>query len=125
MRARLRVVLSVLLVALVAQVGATRTQLNSLAVEGVTMMLVDPERAAPFYRDGLSFAPVDTTTLSGPSVGHLIGVVGTRIQRVTMRLGHETIHLMEFCSPHGRPSPPTLQRRNGSTSLARALVERV
>jgi catechol 2,3-dioxygenase-like lactoylglutathione lyase family enzyme len=79
---------------------------KDLSVQGVTITVEDLDRAVPFYRDALSFAPVDTTTWTGPNVGRLVGVFGARMQVVAMRLGDETIRLMEFRSPQGRPIPP-------------------
>ena len=76
------------------------------SVEDVALTVEDLDRAVPFYRDALSFVPVDTTTLSGPSVDRLVGVFGARMRRVTMRLGQETIRLVEFRSRQGRPIPP-------------------
>lgn len=83
-----------------------RAQPNDLAVTGVTLTVDDLDRAVPFYRDALSFTPVDTVDASGPKVARLVGVFGARMRIVRLRLGQETIALAEFLTPPGRPIPP-------------------
>lgn len=77
-----------------------------LSVESVTITVKDLDRAVPFYRDVLSFVPVDTAEAAGPNVGRLFGVFGARVRIVTLRVGAERVRLMEFLSPTGRPIPP-------------------
>jgi catechol 2,3-dioxygenase-like lactoylglutathione lyase family enzyme len=76
-----------------------------LSVESVIITVEDLDRAVPFYRDALSFVPVDTVEASGPNVGRLLGVFGARVRIVTLRVGAERVRLMEFLSPTGRPIP--------------------
>ena len=107
MRALLRGCFALVAVLLLVGMGTSgQAQPDDLSVEGVALTVEDLDRAVPFYRDALSFAPVDTTTWTGPNVGRLVGVFGARMQVVAMRLGDETIRLMEFRSPQGRPIPP-------------------
>ena len=83
-----------------------RAQPTDLAVSGVTLTVEDLDRAVPFYRDVLSFAPVDTFTARGPEVSRLLGVFGVRARVVQLRLGTETLRLMEVRTPQGRALPP-------------------
>ena len=83
-----------------------RAQPDDLAVTGVTLTVDDLDRAVPFYRDALSFTPVDTVEATGTEVARLVGVFGARMRVVTLRLGQETIALAEFLAPQGRPIPP-------------------
>jgi catechol 2,3-dioxygenase-like lactoylglutathione lyase family enzyme len=86
--------------------STVRAQPDDLAVTGVTLTVDDLDRAIPFYRDALSFTPIDTVDASGPKVARLVGVFGARMRVVTLRLGQETIALAEFLAPQGRPIPP-------------------
>jgi catechol 2,3-dioxygenase-like lactoylglutathione lyase family enzyme len=83
-----------------------RAQPEDLSVTAVTLTVDDLDRAVPFYRDVLSFTPVDTLTARGPEVSRLLGVFGVRGRVVQLRLGRETIRLLEVRTPRGRPIPP-------------------
>ena len=79
---------------------------SGLSVQSVGLTVEDFDRAVPFYRVVLMFAPIDTVVTARPSVGRLLGVFGTRVRVVTMRLGKERIELVGFQSQPGRPIPP-------------------
>jgi catechol 2,3-dioxygenase-like lactoylglutathione lyase family enzyme len=96
----------ILALASFAAAAAARAQPADLAVTGITLTVDDLDRAVPFYRDALSFTPVDTVEAAGTEVARLVGVFGARMQVVTLRLGQETIALAEFRAPQGRPIPP-------------------
>jgi len=83
----------------------SHAQADDLAVAGVTLTVDDLDRAVPFYRDALSFLPVDTVETASPRVARLLGVFGARVRTVRLQLGNETIALTEFISPAGRPIP--------------------
>ena len=85
--------------------STSQAQPEGLAVAGVTPTVDDLDRAVPFYRDALSFVPVDTVETASPRVARLLGVFGARVRTVRLRLGNETIALTEFISPTGRPIP--------------------
>ncbi|MEF8865955.1 MAG: VOC family protein [Salinibacter sp.] len=77
---------SVLLTFLLMGMGVPgQAQPATPSVEEVALTVEDLDRAVPFYRDALSFAPVDTTTLSGPSVGRLVGVLGPQARITALR----------------------------------------
>ena len=78
---------------------------SDLSVQTVGLTVEDLDRAVPFYRDVLTFTPLDTVETARPSVGRLLGVFGTRVRVVTMRLGKERIELVGFQSQLGRPIP--------------------
>lgn len=86
--------------------SAVRAQPGDLAVSGVTLTVEDLDRAVPFYRDALSFVPIDTMETSSSSAARLLGVFGARMRVVTLRLGEETLALAEILAPQGRPIPP-------------------
>jgi len=95
-----------LLLGVAVSLSPLRAQPTDLAVSGVTLTVEDLDRAVPFYRDVLSFAPVDTLTARGPAVSRLLGVFGGRARVVQLRLGAETLRLMEVQTPRGRAIPP-------------------
>ncbi len=105
MRFRLWLILAVSLPPVFSGAEVTWAQPDDLSVEGVTLTVEDLDRAVPFYRDALSFVPMDTIEASGPNVGRLVGGDGARMRTVTMRMGQERIKLTEFLSPKGRPIP--------------------
>ena len=74
-------------------------------VDSVGITVSDIERAVAFYSDVLTFEPLAEWKLAGDDYEHAYGVFGLRIKVVRMRLGEETIELMEFLAPNGRPIP--------------------
>ena len=109
MRQSPRLFLATILLGLLPGVAGSlpslRAQPTDLSVSGVTLTVEDLDRAVPFYRDVLSFAPVDTLTAQGPEVSRLLGVFGVRARVVQLRLGAETLRLMEMQTPQGRAIP--------------------
>jgi len=95
-----------LLPGLVVPPPSLQAQPTDLAVSGVTLTVDDLDQTVPFYRDVLSFTPVDTLMAQGPAVSRLLGVFGVRLRVVELRLGRETIRLLEVRTPQGRPIPP-------------------
>ena len=95
-----------LLLGVAAGPQSLRAQPTDLSGSGVTLTVDDLDRAVPFYRDVLSFTPVDTLTAQGPEVSRLLGVFGVRARAVQLRLGRETLRLLEVQTPRGRPIPP-------------------
>jgi catechol 2,3-dioxygenase-like lactoylglutathione lyase family enzyme len=89
---------AVLAVASAAQAGSV--------VDSVGITVDDMDRAVAFYTNVLSFTPVDDREISGDDYEHLYGVFGARLRTVRLALGGESIELMQFLAPHGRPLPP-------------------
>jgi len=96
----------VLLLGAAADTYSQSADTSDLSVEGVALTVENLDRAVPFYRNVLRFAPIDTVETAHPSVGRLLGVFGARVRIVTMQLGNERIELLEFQSQPGRPIPP-------------------
>jgi catechol 2,3-dioxygenase-like lactoylglutathione lyase family enzyme len=63
------------------------------------------DRAVAFYGDVLTFQKVSDVEVAGPEYEHLQGVFGARMRVVRMRLGGESIQLVEYLAPRGRPFP--------------------
>lgn len=75
------------------------------AVDSVGITVADMDRAVAFYRDVLEFQVVADREVEGPAWERLYGVFGLRLRAVRMRLGGESIELLQFLAPRGRPDP--------------------
>jgi len=76
------------------------------AVDSIGITVTNLERSIAFYQTVLGFEPVARETLAGPELERVYGVFGMRAETARMRLGEESIELMQFLTPHGRPIPP-------------------
>lgn len=77
-------------------------------VEGVDAIVItvsDMERAVDFYSRVLTFEKVSDVEVAGESYEHLEGVFGLRMRVVRMKLGDESIELVEYLTPRGRLVP--------------------
>ena len=74
-------------------------------VDSVGITVSDLDRAVTFYSEVLSFEPVAEWEVADEDYEHALGVFGLRMRIARMRLGEETIELMEFLAPRGRPIP--------------------
>lgn len=71
-------------------------------VEGVDAIVItvsDMERAVDFYSRVLTFEKVSDVEVAGESYEHLEGVFGLRMRVVRMKLGDESIELVEYLTP--------------------------
>ena len=75
------------------------------AVRSVGVTVADLERSVAFYRDVLDFRPVGEFEVAGDEYEQLYGVFGLRIRVARLALGTETLELMQFLAPAGRPIP--------------------
>lgn len=75
------------------------------AVDSIGIPVRDADRSVQFYTDVLSFRKVADREVAGDSYEHLFGVFGLRLRLVRMQLGDESIELMQFLAPRGRPLP--------------------
>jgi catechol 2,3-dioxygenase-like lactoylglutathione lyase family enzyme len=100
MRRQLRLFIALAAIAL-AQGAIARSVVDSV---GVTVD--DMDRAVKFYSEVLSFAAVDDREVSGDAYEHVFGLFGARARIVRMQLGTESVELMQFLAPRGRPMPP-------------------
>ena len=84
--------------------AADRVPLVS-AVRSVGITVTDLERSTAFYQDVLQFQPVAEFEVAGDEYEQLYGVFGLRLRVARLRLGAETLELMQFLAPAGRPIP--------------------
>jgi len=73
------------------------------AVDSVGITVSDIDRAVAFFTSVLSFEQTSDVEVSGREYELLTGVFGARLRVVRLRLGDESIELMEFLAPRGRP----------------------
>jgi len=74
-------------------------------VDSVGITVGDMDRSVAFYSGVLTFKKESDTEVSGDAYEHLYGLFGLRLRIVRMRLGEESIDLMQFLAPTGRPAP--------------------
>ena len=84
-------------------VGGSRALVK--AVDSIGMTVSDLDRSVGFYTKVLSFEKVSEIEVDGESYEHLAGVFGLRMRIARMKLGDESIELIEFLAPRGRPAP--------------------
>lgn len=98
-----------LAVAVLAAVGAGRTAAEaSIRIRSVGPILItvsDMDRAVDFYGRVLTFEKVFDSEAAGEDIEHYFGVFGSHIHVVRMKLGDESIVLVQFLAPRGRPIP--------------------
>jgi len=102
----------------VTGVAAARSQTNALppvstagekihirAIGPIAITVEDMDRSVDFYTRILTFENISDTEFAGDDVEHLFGVFGSRVRIVTLKLGSESIELLQFLAPKGRPIP--------------------
>ena len=75
------------------------------AVGPIGMTVADADRSVAFYSQVFGFEKVSDVEVWGREYEELQGVFGLRMRTVRMRLGDESIELIEYLTPKGRPMP--------------------
>ncbi len=75
------------------------------AVDGVSIVVDNLDASIDFYTRVLDFKQVSEEELAGPEWEHLVGVFGARARSAQLQLGRESIQLVQFLAPQGRPIP--------------------
>jgi catechol 2,3-dioxygenase-like lactoylglutathione lyase family enzyme len=86
----------------------TGTSQGEVALAGVGPIVItvsDLDRSVDFYTEVLSFRKIDTRDARLDSFDRLTGVFGTNVKVANLRLGLESIQLIEYRTPGGRPVP--------------------
>jgi catechol 2,3-dioxygenase-like lactoylglutathione lyase family enzyme len=76
---------------------------RALQVGPVVMTVSDMDQSVDFYSRVLTFEKVSDTERSGAEFGQLYGVHGARLRAVDLRLGDESIELLQFIGKAGKP----------------------
>jgi catechol 2,3-dioxygenase-like lactoylglutathione lyase family enzyme len=75
------------------------------SVGSVLITVSDMDRAVDFYGRVLTFKTVSDSEMAGEDLEHYFGVFGSHVRVVRMKLGDESIELVQFLAPRGRPIP--------------------
>ena len=90
----------------IALAGQTRPASgHALQVGPVAMTVSDMDRSVTFYTSVLSFEKVSDRERSGPEIDQLYGVSRAHVRVVDLKLGDESIELMQFVGAAGKPVP--------------------
>jgi catechol 2,3-dioxygenase-like lactoylglutathione lyase family enzyme len=90
--------------ALVAQVATpSGTCCHALEVGPVVMTVADMDRSVDFYSHVLTFQKVSETERSGPEFAQLYGIHDVHVRAVDLKLGDESIELIQFIGIAGAP----------------------
>jgi catechol 2,3-dioxygenase-like lactoylglutathione lyase family enzyme len=90
-----------LVAALVARADAEPVR----GVDSIGITVTDLDRSVAFYHGVLGFETVSALELDGTDEEHVYGVFGMRLKTTRMKLGDESIELMQFLAPGGRLIP--------------------
>jgi catechol 2,3-dioxygenase-like lactoylglutathione lyase family enzyme len=86
-------------------ISAVSEKIHIRAVGPIMITVGDMDRSVDFYNRILTFEKISDTEVAGDDVEHLFGVFGSRVRIVTLKLGSESIELLQFLAPKGRPIP--------------------
>ena len=99
-----RVGLLVLLAAVLPTLLASQS--HTLQIGPVVMTVGDMDRAVHFYTSVLTFEKQNDVERAGPEIDALYGVPNAHVRAVDLRLGGESIELLQFIGAAGAPIPP-------------------
>jgi catechol 2,3-dioxygenase-like lactoylglutathione lyase family enzyme len=84
---------------------AAQSSSHTLQVGPVVMTVADMDRSVEFYTRVLTFAKESDTERSGPDFDALYGVPNAHTHAVDLKLGDESIELLQFLGSPGEPVP--------------------
>lgn len=94
-----------------AQRAESAVPIASVGAIGTTVS--DMDRSLAFYTDVLGFEKRSDVEVMGEDYERLFGVFGLRLRIVGLALGDESIELMQFLAPRGRPMPQDSRGNDG------------
>jgi catechol 2,3-dioxygenase-like lactoylglutathione lyase family enzyme len=101
---RLRLAVFVL-VGVTASLGNAAFAQLVKSVEAVGMTVSDIDRSVEFFSKVLSFEKISDVEVHGEEYEKLQGLFGLRMRVARMKLGDETVELIQYLAPEGRPIP--------------------
>jgi catechol 2,3-dioxygenase-like lactoylglutathione lyase family enzyme len=78
---------------------------SAVSVDSIGITVSDMDRAIDFYSNVLQFKKVSDIEVAGDAYEHLQGVFGCRMRIVRMKLGDESIELIDYLAPEGKQFP--------------------
>ena len=93
--------------------AAPATQPSVAAVDHVAIVVSDADQAADFYTSVLSFKKQGDRETWGRELEALEGVFGARCRAIRLSLGSESIDLVQYLAPQGRPIPAESRSNDG------------
>jgi catechol 2,3-dioxygenase-like lactoylglutathione lyase family enzyme len=76
-----------------------------VALDTVVIPVSDLDRSVAFYTNVLDFTKFSTTEVAGDDIEQALGLFGVRAKIARLTLGDESLELMQFLAPEGRPYP--------------------
>ena len=102
----MKALVAAVLLFVAAAAGAAVTPVT--AVDSIGIPVSDADRSIAFYTHVLGFEVIGDHEAAGADYEHLLGVFGARVRVVRLRLGDESVELVQFLAPRGRPLPEDL-----------------
>ena len=84
---------------------------HALEVGPVVMTVADMDRSLDFYSQVLNFQKVSDTERSGPEFDQLYGLSNAHIRAVDLKLGDDTIELLQFIGIAGALMPADVHQQ--------------
>lgn len=103
-------ILSILLLLVWTPVYADKPFVKNVA--GVSITVSNLEQSVDFYTKVLTFEKIGEDEKMGAPYERLLGVFGLRIKTAILRLGGETLELVQYLTPQGRPIPVDSQSQD-------------
>lgn len=75
------------------------------AVQAIGLTVSDASKATAFFTGAFDFTVETDAVISGNEASYLYGVPNAQVRVVSLKLGEETIRLMEFLNAKGQPVP--------------------
>jgi len=75
------------------------------AVQAIGLTVSDASQATDFFTGAFNFTVESDTVLSGDEASYLYGVPDAQVRIVSLKLGQETVRLMQFLGADARPVP--------------------
>jgi catechol 2,3-dioxygenase-like lactoylglutathione lyase family enzyme len=106
----MRRAVSILLIAF----AAASAKAKIVALDTVSIPVSDLDRSIAFYTGILDFTKVSETEIAGDGYEQAFGVFGMRARVARLRLGDESLELIQFLAPEGRAYPPDARSNDGT-----------
>jgi len=85
--------------------SALQASAKVAALDAVVIPVSDLDRSVAFYAGVLDFSEVATSEIAGEDIERTLGLFGVRARVAHLKLGDESLELMQFLAPEGRPYP--------------------